>query len=156
MELKVLFQEEQQFRQWWLWLLFLVLLFKIVICNDYGTATNWTDFTPILIIVTVIILFWTIKLETKIKEDGIYIRFFPLLKTKFYSWDTIEKAVVKKYNPLLDYGGWGIRLGAYNISGNMGLQLEFVNGTKLLIGTQKPEEIQKILNNIKKYENTVN
>lgn len=40
-----------------------------------------------------------------------------------------------------DYGGWGIRYGrkgkAFNVFGSRGLQLEFTNGKRLLIGSQK-------------------
>jgi len=151
MESKILFYEKQQFRQLWLWLLFLVLygflFYKIIFMKDFGTAHSLFDFFPIIIIVIITLLFWFLKLETKIKDDGIYIRFFPvIIKPKFYSWDALEKAYVKKYNPLLDYGGWGIRFGAYNVSGNIGLQLIFKTGKQLLIGTQEPDKIEAILN----------
>ena len=49
----------------------------------------------------------------------------------------------------MDYGGWGIRLGAYNISGNKGLKIHYTNKNSfkdsILIGTQKPEELSKII-----------
>lgn len=50
-----------------------------------------------------------------------------------------------------EYGGWGLRLGgfgkgqAYNISGDKRLQLEFTTGQRLLIGTNKPEELSTVL-----------
>ena len=64
----------------------------------------------------------------------------------------ISKVYVRKYSPLADYGGWGLRFSmsgqgkAYNVSGNVGLQLEFSNGKKLLIGTRKPDELSSVLN----------
>jgi hypothetical protein len=40
----------------------------------------------------------------------------------------------------MEYGGWGIKYGkmgkAYNVSGNRGVQLEFTDGKRLLIGSQ--------------------
>ncbi|MBX2959059.1 MAG: hypothetical protein KF732_03800 [Flavobacteriales bacterium] len=63
---------------------------------------------------------------------------------------------VRQYSPLTEYGGWGIRLGlfgkgtAYNVSGNKGLQLEFTNNKKLLIGTNKPNELTETLTKIGK------
>jgi TATA-box binding protein (TBP) (component of TFIID and TFIIIB) len=42
---------------------------------------------------------------------------------------------------------------AYNVSGNQGVQLFFTNGKKLLIGTQKPEEITAILKQINQLKN---
>jgi hypothetical protein len=93
------------------------------------------------------------RLDTQIKNDGIYVRLFPLqLSFKFFPWNSLLKYYVRKYNAITEYGGWGWRLGlfgkgtAYNISGNEGLQLEFTNGKKLLIGTQKPEELQEVIN----------
>jgi hypothetical protein len=37
---------------------------------------------------------------------------------------------------------------AYNISGDKGLQLEFTDNKKLLIGTNKPEELNEVLSKI--------
>ena len=52
---------------------------------------------------------------------------------------------MRKYSPLREFGGWGYRVGpggkAFNMQGNMGLQLEMMGGEKLLIGTRKPEEL---------------
>jgi TATA-box binding protein (TBP) (component of TFIID and TFIIIB) len=65
---------------------------------------------------------------------------------------------VREYAPLSEYGGWGLRYSvnhgkAYNVSGNQGVQLFFTNGKKLLIGTQKPEEITAILKQINQLKN---
>ena len=46
--------------------------------------------------------------------------------------------------PIRDYGGWGIRYGpggkACNISGKHGVQIELLNGERLLIGSRRSEE----------------
>ncbi|MXV50697.1 hypothetical protein GS399_06900 [Pedobacter sp. HMF7647] len=145
---EVLFYEKQQFKQWWLWLLLAAVSIYISI-NKY---LNSVDFTYAAFTVgTVILLFLVIKLETKITRDGIYVRFFPFnIGYKFHSWNTISKAYVKEYRPLADYGGWGFRYSfingrALNISGNKGLQLEFIDGSKLLIGTAKEKELEDTL-----------
>ncbi len=95
------------------------------------------------------VLFWQMKLVTRIAEDGIYVRFTPFhFKEKFYDWDSLSACYVRTYSPLLEYGGWGIKYGfggqglVYNVSGNVGLQLKFKVGEPLLIGTQKGEEIK--------------
>jgi hypothetical protein len=92
------------------------------------------------------------RLNTQIKIEGIYVRLFPLqVSYRFLPWNSLLKCYVRKYSPVAEYGGWGFRLGlfgkgtAYNISGNDGLQLEFANGKKLLIGTQKPGELSKVI-----------
>lgn len=158
MEKQPLFYEKQRFNQWWLWLLLAIIGYFIFQPIYFSIAENeglspdqWVGF---VIIALVILLFVLVKLETKVQEDGIYIRFFPFItKFKFYAWETISVAVVRKYSPIMEYGGWGVRWGrngtAYNVKGNKGLQLKFKNGDALLIGTQKPEELQKILDELK-------
>lgn len=150
MESRILFYEKQQFRQWWLWTLFLsffsFLFYKFFIQKDYGTIENWYDFLPLLIPTVIVLLFWFMKMETTINEEGIYLNFYPLLlKVKYYPWQNIKSIDVIKYNALLEYGGWGIRVGAYNVSGNNGFKIRFNDGNTLLIGTQKPKEIAVIL-----------
>lgn len=162
MESKLLFTETQKFKQLWIWLLlvgvngiFLYAIYQQII-QGKPMGNNPMSDTGLLIgsIVTLAmtLLFMNFRLDTQIKEDGIYVRFFPFNITyKKYSWDTISKAYIRQYNPIKEYGGWGIRFSffgkgkALNISGDIGLQLEFKNGKKLLIGTLKGDEIKGIL-----------
>ena len=166
---KVFFSEKQKFNQWWLWLLLIGLngmfIFKIVkqiyYKNIYATEVaidaEFTIGFSIVFLVTT--LFYFFQLETIIKNDGIYVRFFPIhFAYKKYSWDTLEKCYIRKYNPLSEYGGWGIRMGlfgkgnALNVSGNMGLQLEILNETNLLIGTNNPDELKDVLIQLSRYK----
>lgn len=148
------FSESQHFRQWWLWLLLIaigVLHFNIIyqgLDNDI-TGSSEPVFI-LLVILTLIGLFLFLRLDTKIDETGIHYRFFPFqLKYRTKHWNEMEKVYVRKYKPIWEYGGWGIRgLGrdkALNVSGNMGLQLELKGGDKLLIGTQRPKEMEEVV-----------
>jgi hypothetical protein len=162
---EILFAERQKFKQWWLWIFFILInaLFlyavyqQIILGKPFGnnpmSDTEHLVVTGLTIVFT--LLFGTFRLDTLIKKDGIYVRFFPIhIKFKHYSWDSLTKSFVRQYSPLTEYGGWGIRSGfsgkntALNISGDKGLQLEFTNNKKLLIGTNKPEELTEILKNI--------
>jgi hypothetical protein len=66
----------------------------------------------------------------------------------------LTKSYVRQYSAITEYGGWGLRLGlfgkgqAYNVSGDKGIQLEFTNNKKLLIGTNKAEELTAVLKKI--------
>jgi hypothetical protein len=109
--------------------------------------------TALTILLT--LLFINFRLDTIIKKDGIYVRFFPFHKKfKHYAWDTLTKSFVRQYSAITEYGGWGLRLGlfgkgtAFNVSGDKGLQLEFTNNKKLLIGTNKPYELTETLSKI--------
>ena len=162
---EVLFTESQKFKQWWLWLillgingLFLFGLFKQVIGGQQFGDKPMSNVGLIVTTVPTIvltILFVNFRLDTTITKDGIYVRFFPFhLKFKHYSWDSLTKSYVRQYSPLTEYGGWGLRLGlfgkgtAYNVSGDKGLQLEFTDKKKLLIGTNKPDELTETLKKV--------
>lgn len=159
---EVLFSERQKFKQWWLWLILLALngwflfgVFKQVIGGQqFGDKpmSNTGLLTATVLNILLTVLFLNLRLDTIIKKDGIYVRFFPIhLKFKSYTWDTLTKSFVRQYSALSEYGGWGLRLGlfgkgrAFNVSGDKGLQLEFTNNKKLLIGTNKSEELTEVL-----------
>ena len=142
MEHETLFTEKQRFTQWWLWL---IMILVVAFAFYYEEST-----LEMAVALIIPIFLFVLNLETEISKEGISIRFFPFhLKKKFFSWDEIVKAEVREYSPLFEYGGWGIRGGmsgvAYNVKGNMGLQLVLKNGKKILIGTQKAEELKQIL-----------
>lgn len=166
MESKILFSETQRFKQWWVWiiligvntLMFYSLYSQVIEGQQFGdkpaTNTQLLIGTGISLLITVFVL--SFQLDTKIKSDGIYVRLFPLqLSFRFFPWNNLSKCYVRKYNPIAEYGGWGFRLGlfgkgkAYNIAGDEGLQLEFNDNKKLLIGTQKPEELSEVVNNFR-------
>ena len=142
MKNETLFTEKQRFTQWWLWL---IMILVVAFAFYYEEST-----LEMAVALIIPIFLFVLNLETEISKEGISIRFFPFhLKKKFFSWDEIAKAEVREYSPLLEYGGWGIRRGksgvAYNVKGNMGLQLVLKSGKKILIGTQKTEELKQIL-----------
>ena len=156
----LLFSETQKFKQWWIWLILIgingTILFGIIQQLFLGQQFGNQPMSDIGLIITGVfmlllsLLFFLFRLETHIKNDGIYVRFFPLHKSfRFYSWDTISSFYVRQYNPISEYGGWGIRgFGknrAFNVSGNKGLQIEFKNGEKLLIGTDNFEELKRTI-----------
>lgn len=160
MQTAILFSERQRFRQWWLWTILIgvngLILFGIYRqliqgepFGDKPMSNAGLLFTEALVL-AVTILSACITLETKITAEGIYVRFLPFAR-RFYSWQTISKAYIRKYNALTEYGGWGLRWSmagrgkAYNVSGRYGLQLEFTDNKKLLIGTQDQEALQEAL-----------
>lgn len=162
---EILFTERQKFRQWWLSLIlfgtngiFIYGVAKQVIGgNQFGDKPMSDNGLLIATGLTLLLtfLFFNCRLDTIIKRDGIYVRFFPFhIKFKHYTWHTLTKSFLRQYSALTEYGGWGLRLGlfgkgtAYNISGDQGLQLEFTNNEKLLIGTKKPEELASALDKI--------
>lgn len=159
----ILFTEKQRMTQWWLswvWILlfgmngiFLYGIYVQIIGGQPFGDKPGTDFdllvgAGIIFLLTIFLL--SIRLDTIIKKDGIYIQFFPFhRKPKYYPWDSLTKLYFRQYAPLREFGGWGLRFGrdgmAYTFSGNMGLQLEFKGHTKVLIGTRKQDEMTAVL-----------
>jgi hypothetical protein len=160
---KVLFKEEQQFRQWW-WIVLILgttipamvmcvyVLYQQVVQGIQVGDSPAPNGVMILGFIFLCIMLWgyfKLKLEVWIDADGIHYRFFPLIiKNKLISKEQIQRFEIRKYSPILDYGGWGVRRGfgrkwqrAYNVSGNMGLQLYLTDGKKVLFGTQRSQAI---------------
>lgn len=155
------FKEEQRFTQTWLIVLMgfslvvpLVLIIREFLKeNSEFTVGGFLGVVGVLIASIVPIFFF--KLITRIDEVGIHYRFFPFhFKTKQITWQEIEKAYVRIYDPIGDYGGWGLKGGflwnkskgiAINVSGDIGIQLELKTGKKILIGTQKKQEATSVI-----------
>jgi hypothetical protein len=95
------------------------------------------------------------KLNTRIDEKGIHYQFIPFhFKIKTIPWNIIEKAYVRKYDAITEYGGWGLKGGffwnkskgtAINVSGDLGIQIELESGKKILIGTNQEEQARQVL-----------
>ncbi len=154
---KVLFTETQQVRQKWVWCLAVgipSLVVIILILNVLGHDSEINSdmlislAVSIALVVLISYLLWHARLDTVIDLEGLTYRFAPFHRSpRHIAWNNVSVAVVRQYRPIVEYGGWGLRWGfsglAYNVFGNMGLQIKLRNGRRILIGTQKPEEIER-------------
>ena len=107
----------------------------------------------VLVPLGVAYLIWVNRLETEVRRDGLLIRYFPFHRRfrRFKAQD-LSECQARRYRPILEYGGWGIRWSwrgrAYNVSGNEGVQLVFKNGKRLLIGSAKSHELEAAIRSI--------
>lgn len=163
------FYETQRFRQWWMWLIMIgvnvIFLWgcvqQLLLQKPFGDnpAGNMELIIVTSVILLVTALLFAVRLRTYINAEGVYVRFSPLqFRAKFYDWNNIQVAYVRKYNPITEFGGWGykVRMNAgrvYSMSGNRGLQLVLMNGKKVLIGTRQPEQLSDILTKLGKTKN---
>jgi hypothetical protein len=128
-------------------MLFAVYQHIIMGLNDKLMTTNTIIMTLSVVVVALInVLLFSLRLEILIRPDGIRFRYFPMQrKFRYYPFDSINKCYVRKFRPIAEYGGWGMRgFGnnrSFTVSGNMGMQIVLKNGSKTLIGTHKPEEL---------------
>ena len=157
--MRIEFFEEQRFTQWWLWIILSAITMipvygiikQIILEEPFGSkpmSNNGLVIFAILMFGT-LWFFSLIKMTTIINEQVIRMSYFPF-GNKHTKWEDIEEARVVNYGFV---GGWGLRIGTkygtvYNVKGNMGLALTLKNGKKFLIGTQRPEELEALLEKI--------
>ncbi len=161
MKPKAVFTESQKFTQWWIWLIIIALLIipgigiYLQIFQGVQFGNKPMSDTGLLIYfgatVLFILLFLMMRLKTAISSQEIHLRFVPFVN-KHLLWSEVEKAEVINYGFV---GGWGIRWWTsygtvYNMKGSKGLSLEFKSGKKMVIGTQKAEELKKVVEDIRK------
>ncbi len=170
---RTLFKEEQKFSTPWIFLVIFPVLAMVIFFAKYN---DWEEGSfdisekddilglailggiMFIMMVGLTILFYSMKLTTQIKSDGISIKYYPLMsKERFYSKATIKKFEIRKFNPNREYGGHGAKRGkrksgrSYTVGGRLGLQLYLSSGDKVLIGTKRKEAIkyamEKMMNN---------
>lgn len=153
------FKEEQRFTQlWFLTIMGISILVPIgILINDYNKQDSDLSLSSMLLIILFLLIcivpIFFFKLKTRIDEIGIHYQFFPFqLIFRTIKWLEISNAYVRTYDPIGEFGGWGLKGGwsskkgkAINVSGDIGIQLELTNGKKLLIGTNKKEDAITIL-----------
>ncbi len=152
-----MYREIQRRLPWWIYLITIGLTlagfaFSIFLFLKSNTIAEIQEsilasLLVILVPVICILLIFSIRLEVMIGGEGISYRLFPFhMKLRHIAWTEIVHAEVRKYKPLAEFGGWGIRFNtrrketAYTIAGDTGLELELKSGKKILIGTEKPVE----------------
>ena len=160
------FVEEQRFKRWILIAVMVIPLAGgivplILAENDipeFNSQGFWGLTITFTTIALVFLLILSVRLRTKINEQGVYYRFFPNnFSEKFIPWSAIDKCYIKK-SKLRNFGsgGYGYRRCFFgkrglimNLGGKFGIQLELKSGKKILIGTQKQPEAEQVLNTYK-------
>jgi hypothetical protein len=142
---EVLFHEEQQFRGPWVWLLLAIVsvpLVVILIAGRFDPALLVGVFVPVLVMG----LFLAAKLVVEVDRTEIRIAFHFLWPTRRIALANVKRARATRYNSLLDYGGWGVRLGwkgwAFNTGGDEGVLVETNDGKRVMIGSRRAHELE--------------
>ncbi len=149
----LLFREQQRFDQWWvilsLGMVAVFVAYKFWLVWQSGQPMHRVSWLLLGVPVLIILFFTTLRLDTEISTEGVRVRFFPFVD-RFIPSAEIESATVRKYNPVTEFGGWGIRWGtkgrvAYSTRGDMAIVLQLRSGQTVYIGTRKPEEARQAL-----------
>jgi len=155
------FVEEQKFSRWIILSIMMIPLIAGIVplfikdknIPELNSEGFWGLTITFAIVGLVLLLILSISLKTKIDERGIHYQYFPFhFRQKFISWDELNECYVHKYNSFTEYGGYGYRISfskkkgtALNVGGKYGIQLVLKSGKRLLIGTQKEQEVESVL-----------
>lgn len=161
---EVRFEEHQYLRQPWVWILIVGIALSGVVLFGHGlyqqlylgepwghnpTSDRTLVITAALVFalaVGLLAALLALRLSIFVDATHLHVRFLPFLRRSI-PLDQIARCEARTYRPLREYGGWGIRWGwggrgwVYSVSGNRGVQLEFVSGKRLLIGSRRPEQL---------------
>ena len=146
-----IFEENQKFTQWWLWVI--LLSFPIISVGPFDD--NEINIYYVLIGLLIPCFFFLLQLRVKVSAEGLHYQFFPFhIKSHTIKLEDIEKFKAMEYSPLKEYGGWGIKYRfkgkAYNVSGNKGVKIFLKNGLNIMFGSQKYNELAKALKQVKR------
>lgn len=157
------FHEVQKVQRPWMWLLLILAytglgmmsvrqFYYQQVSGEHLLTFSSIVFVALLLAVVPFFIYNT-RLITIINEEGVAFSFLPLhWRQQFIAWEDIEEVYVREYDALSEYGGWGMKFGSqgksYTVKGRYGLQLETTDGRKILIGTQRPIELERIMLNL--------
>ena len=153
---KVVFQEIQRFRQIWIWVLILGIstfsIGSLFFLEDKAPLTLMDLAFPIGMVLLLNVLFLSFTLSTRMEEDSLSYRFFPFTRWRTFRNEEVETIDLVEYNGLWEYGGWGIKWNgdtwSYTTGGKWGIIVKTTD-KKILLGTQKPEEVRQVINEFK-------
>ena len=151
------FEERQRFRQPALWL----TLVGVFGAAELIALVAWLDTGSRAALIAliaagaaeaaVIALFAVMSMRVRVYSDAVSIDLLPFYRRRIPLRD-IRIAHPSTYRPIREFGGWGIRFSladggrAYNVSGNGGVQLEMASGDRILIGSQRAQEVADAIN----------
>jgi hypothetical protein len=131
--------------------LIVITLRQIVWHHPWGNppATNGGLVFLNVLLLLVFIRLMTVRLVTELRPNRLSVAMKGLFRRIRVPVAGIRSATAVRYDPVADYGGYGIRSGrlgrAYIASGNQAVQLELKDGSKLLVGSARPAELARMI-----------
>ena len=144
------YHEEQQFHGALMGLLLLAMVFVVAVTGIAVVNSRPDDALLLAIAPVVVVLVAALislsHLDVDVTDSGVSIAFRHLWPTRRIGFADIVGLEVRRYDPLLEYGGWGVRLGpkgwGYMTSGSEGVQLRLRKGLPVLIGSARPRQLE--------------
>jgi len=138
-----LFRETQRLRQPWIWVLLTLASVPTLV---------FSSVVGLLGILTVAAFFYSIRLTTEVRTDGVYVRFAPIHRSfRRIPFDEIERVDRTEFG-LLTYGGIGIRLTAntvaYMTTRGSGIKIDRESAKSVVIGSQRTSELLQTIDGL--------
>lgn len=163
----VVYREEQNFG-WWIYVLLAVMAAAGLSVATWTSGQNGgfgpghSPEVPVVMLVGLtlpgVLVVGVLHLTTEVDPSRVRIWFgwVPTFQRSIALVD-IDRIEVVVYRPIRDYGGWGIRIGpggekVYNARGNRGVRLHLADGSRVLIGSQRPEDLALAIERAKRPE----
>jgi hypothetical protein len=156
---------EEQFFGWWVYALIgLIVLLGLLGITRGAPMTDSTLAgqirrieTPLVVIVgfamPALLVFGVLKLTIEVtpSECRVWFGWIPTY-SQVISLDQIQSVEPIQYRPLTDCGGWGIRTSregerVLNARGELAVRITLNDGSRILLGTQRPDELAAALRN---------
>jgi hypothetical protein len=114
--------------------------------RDVGVMAGVVAFVALLVQVQ--------SLRITVRSNELIVRLFPFWTTRVPVHE-IASVEVATYQPIREFGGWGIRYSfrdsttAYTIGGTRGVRIVTTRGRKLLVGTLDPEALAAAIDSVR-------
>ena len=145
---------------WWVWLAVLVpaaivgnIFVQQILCGrPHGEhpGPDWLLWLlTVFLCLCVPALLWILRLTVVVDDHGVHIRFYPFVR-RTIPLSQIQSFRARRYRPIREFGGWGIRSGlgkrsAYDAKGDLGVELYLRDTRSIMIGSQRHEELAETL-----------
>ena len=156
----VLFAETQQWRFRWHYFLLLILIpagflaWRVAAGEPLDrsmivdTAIITLGCLAFAVLAIPQVLFLTkVQMRTTVDRSGVSLTM--ITGPRWIPLGHVRSAHVTRYRPIRDWGGWGTRHGrlgqAFTSYGNQGVFLELSDGSRVLVGSQRPADLLSAL-----------
>jgi hypothetical protein len=154
------FQEEQGVNMWWVWIAVLVpaaiianIFVQQIVCGrPHGEhpGPDWLLWVlTVFLCLCVPVLLLILRLTVTVDDHGVHVRYRPFV-SRLIPFSEIRAFRARRYRPIREFGGWGIRSGlgkksAYNAKGDLGVELYLHDMRSIMIGSQRHEELAEAI-----------
>jgi hypothetical protein len=121
---------------------------QLSLTGSFGNNLTTWSMIAIGVIAGGVLPLWvlSVRLVVEVRPERLVYKYVGLHRSWHeISWDEVAHFYGRRYKPIREYGGWGIRFNkegkAYNAKGEHGVQLVMRDGGKVLFGSQEPERL---------------